>query len=67
MNMAQYRITADYMVSKDFGVVEADSEDDAIEKILEKIPGMVQLCCSCSEEFIDCPVLIEDSITAEKE
>lgn len=64
--MARYHVFADYSVSKDFGIVEADSEDEAIEKMIEKIPGMVQLCCSCSEKFIDCPVLLEDSISAEK-
>lgn len=67
--MAQYRIFADYYFTKDCGVVEANSEEEAIEKAYDErmIENDHTLCWHCEQEMLDHPMLDEDRVTAELE
>ena len=47
--------------------VEAESEKEAIDKVLDEAPSSLGLCYQCmkDEDISDNPELIEDDVTAE--
>lgn len=64
--MAKYNVWLPYklFVVKE---VEAESEEEAIEKVINETSGMLSLCYHCmhEEEISDNPELLEDEVSAE--
>lgn len=65
--MSKYNV---YLPYKLFVVkeVEAENEEEAINKILEETDCFLSLCYQCmrDEDIYDNPYLIEDEVSAEK-
>lgn len=64
--MAKYQIIASYVFTKEYAIVEAESEEDALRKIEEMdiIEQDYPLCFACEEKIMEHPVLIEENIKA---
>lgn len=60
--MAKYRVYADYVFTKVIAEeIEAESEEEAIERALEEAECNVTLCYHCSKDFVDGGVIDEKS------
>lgn len=66
--MSKYSVWFPYMFYT-VKEVEAENEDEAIEKALNEVDGCISLCYHCMREndISDNPILIEDEISAEEE
>ena len=65
--MKEYVVYGTYTITKELGRVKANSKEEAIDKVFESIgTNEVQLCCHCSEKFLDQPIMDEDTVTAEE-
>lgn len=65
--MAKYNVFANYTYCELIGEVEANSEEEAIDKVLDEgnYESMIKLCCECSRK-VDELILDDESIRAEK-
>lgn len=60
--MAKYRVYADYVFTKVIAEeIEAESEEEAIERALEEAECNVTLCYHCSKDFVDGGTINEES------
>ena len=51
--MKKYTVFADYVATKIVGEVVADSKEEAVEKLKDKVEMNISLCRDCEENFID--------------
>lgn len=64
--MAKYRVYANYVFIKVIAdEIEAESEEEAIEKALEEAECNVTLCYHCSKDFVDGGAIDEDSCSVD--
>ena len=66
--MKIYRIYANYYFAVNCGEVKAESEEEAVEKAINKglMDSVHTLCYHCTREILDSPQLDEDEIYAEE-
>lgn len=64
--MPRYRVYADYIMTKILGEVEAESKEEAIEKLMDRADPQAGLCYQCQEDFVDDAMLMDDGFDAEE-
>lgn len=63
--MSKYNIFANYSYTRFIGTVEAETEEEAIEKAEYAVESDHVLCHQCMDEMCDYPTLVDDEIIAE--
>lgn len=64
--MAKYRVYANYVFEKVIAEeIEAESEEEAIEKALDDAECDITLCYQCSGDFVDGGIIDEGSCSVD--
>lgn len=65
--MKKFTVFADYVATAIIGEIEAESEEEAVKKLADKVESNMPLCYDCEQYFIDSPKLADGGIYAYSE